>query len=225
MTRNETPYIVSCPRCGRGWTMADRPYAEICPACLAKQEAALETLQQDLQRRNAADKRREELSWCANEHGGGCACRALCLLLVLFLFPALACLLASQVLVDERDLAVPPKLRTAVTVIEALPDTVEVLVDASTIEAITPYTVPGLGEITSGTHATEKHQQNALAARLMLGMDGTQCRECSDGRWRCWNGYAFGVYETIKDGILEITVFVADYDPILKLNQDCPATP
>ena len=69
-----------------------------------------------------------------------------------------------------------------------------------------PFVVPGLGDVTMGdyNHIESRHGAGGLAAFLFLSMPETQCRECLDGRMKCFTPTsggidAFGVFGFIRN--------------------------
>jgi hypothetical protein len=150
--------------------------------------------------------------------------RAWLLLLGVLALPGMSCVMASQVAVKVITLPVQPsKLETAVQTVEDARVLASLALDASMVEAITPYTVPGLGEITNGTHATARHAAEAEAAREMLAQQGTECHDCADGRTRCWNfagsRYALGVY--VRATLVEITAFLMKEQDLEEVLDEC----
>lgn len=149
------------------------------------------------------------------------------LLLGVLSLPGMSCVMASQVAVRVITLPCPPsKFATAVQSVEDARTLANLAIDASTIEAITPYVVPGLGEVASGTHATERHLTEALTARSMLAQKGTECHDCSDGRTRCFQTplvgrFALGVYQMVKGQLIELTVFLTSESYLEEVLDEC----
>jgi hypothetical protein len=88
------------------------------------------------------------------------------------------------------------------------------------------YTVPGLGTVAAGTHATERHLTEALTARTMLAQTGTECHDCTDGRTRCFQTpvagrFALGVYQMVKGQLVELTAFLTDESYLNEVLNDC----
>jgi len=89
---------------------------------------------------------------------------------------------------------------------------------------VRPYSVPGLGDVMSGAHATARHAQEAEIARGYLQKSG-YCQDCADGRTRCVasgaGDFALGVYQVVKGAVVELTAFLCDADYVRRVFDDC----
>ena len=99
-----------------------------------------------------------------------------------------------------------------------------VMDDTTVVPLAQSYAVPGLGNVTAGTHATERHAQEAALARGWLQKSG-HCEPCNDGRTRCVASgdgrFAIGVYQVIRGTLAELTAFVCDAAYVRRVFDDC----
>jgi len=149
------------------------------------------------------------------------------LLFLVLVVPLCSCLLASQVATSGGLPALPAKGPDNSALQAEWPLAGEVIEGSAVVLLAESYVVPGLGNITAGTHATERHAEAQMARRALS--NDAECHDCADGKTRCWTvggfkGFFMAVYQIVKGVLVEVTAFTCDEAYLDDVLNDCDGT-